>query len=180
MTMDPSRKAGDVLPRGSDGVSASSDTSRDRSSLLAIAVLTAVLAGLHFADHVIRGENVRTFDLDQHWDHSGWPFRAGFTPFSASLIAVAVILLGGIVLTVRGKLWAGYWLAAAVLLAALVVQVHLIPGAHQESPSVIYRSWPGHPLVGVLAVANTVAILACLLVMAINAYRVGRRSGRWL
>ena len=169
-----------MLSRTSGGVGASSDTSRDRSSLVAIAVLTAILAGLHFADHAIRGENVRTFGLDRDWDHSGWPFRSSFTPFSASLIAVAAILLGGIALTLSGKLWAGYWLAAAVLLGALVVQVHLIPGAHQESPSVIYHSWVGHALVGGLAVTNTFAILGCLLVMAINAYRVGRRSRRWL
>ena len=169
-----------MVTRTSDRVGASSGTSRDRWSLVAIAVLTSVLAGLHFADHVIRGENVRSFGLDQHWDHSGWPFQSSFTPFSLSLIAVALILPGGIALTLLGKLWAGYWLAAGVLLTALVAQVHLVPGAHQESPSIIYRSWVGQPVVGWLAVTNTFAILACLLVMAINAYRVGRSSGRWL
>ena len=168
-----------MLPTGSDRLAARPDASRDRSRLVAIAALTTVLAGLHFADHVLRGENVRTLDLDRHWDHSGWPFTSSFTPFSASLIAVSVILLGGIALTIRGKLWAGYWLVAALLLLALVVQVHLVPGAQQESPSVIYRSWVGHPLVGGLAVTNTVAILGCLVVMAVNAYRIGRRSGRW-
>jgi hypothetical protein len=168
-----------MLPTESDHLATSPDTSRDRSRLLAIAALTTTLAGLHLADHVLRGANVRSFGLDPHWDHSGWPFTSSFTPFSASLIAVTVILLGGIALTIRGKLWAGYWLVAAVLLLALVVQVHLVPGAHQESPSVIYRSWVGHPLVGGLAVTNTVAILGCLVVMAVNAYRIGRRSGRW-
>ena len=168
-----------MLPRAAERVTLSTGASRDRANLVTIAVLTAILAGLHFADHVLRGENVRSARLDPHWDHSGWPFQDHFTPFSASLIAVAVILLGGIVLTLAGKLWAGYWLAAAVLLAALVAQVHLIPGSHQESASVIYRSWVGHPLVGALAVTNTFVILSCLLIMGINAYRVGRRSRRW-
>ena len=157
----------------------SAGSSRDRSSLLVIASVTAVLAGLHLADHVIRGEHVRQHGLDEGWNHSGWPFQPSFSPFSFSLIAVAAILLGGIAFTLRGRLWAGYWLIAAVALGALVTQVHLIPTADQESPSVIYHSWVGNPLLGALAVINTFAIIVSLIVMGANAYRVGRRSRRW-
>lgn len=152
---------------------------RDRASLIGVALITTVLAGLHFADHVIRGDKVARFGLDAHWNHSGWPFRPDITPFTVSLFAVALILLGGIILTLRGRLWAGYWLAAALLLGALVTQVHLIPGPNQESFQVIYDTWVGNPVMGMLAVANTLAILAALLAMGVNAYRVGRNGRSW-
>jgi hypothetical protein len=56
--------------------------------------------------------------------------------------------------------------------------MHLVPGEHQESPSVIYRSWVGQPMVGGLAVLNTFLIILALVVMAANAVQVGRRSHR--
>ena len=151
----------------------------DQASFLTIASVTAVLAALHFADHVVRGANVRQHGLDPTWNHSGWPFQSNVSPFSISLVAVSVILLGGITFTARGKLWAGYWLVAALVLAALVTDVHLVPGAHQESPSIIYHSWLGNSTLGVLAVVNTFAILVMLAVMAANAFRVGRKTRRW-
>jgi hypothetical protein len=56
--------------------------------------------------------------------------------------------------------------------------LHHFLGQRAETPIVIYRSW-GSPLLGLLAVANTVAIIATLLAMGINAVLVGRRSGWW-
>ena len=53
--------------------------------------------------------------------------------------------------------------------------MHLIPGPNQESFTVIYRSWVGNPLMGLLAVLNTLAILIALLAMALNAVRIRRR-----
>ncbi len=153
---------------------------RYRTRLLWIACVTTTLAALHFVDHVLRGNMVQAEHLKPAWNHSGWPFEQQVTPFTISLIGVTAILVGGIIFTIRGQLWAGYWLAAAVILSALVTQVHLIPGVHQESPSEIYHSWVGHPWIGKLAVLNTFAIIACLLAMALNAYLVGRATRRWL
>ncbi len=147
----------------------------DENSMLAIALVTTLLAGLHLADHAARGRNVVHHGLHPRWNHSGWPFAEGITPYTFSLFAVALVLLGGIALTLRDRVGPRYWLISAVLLGALVTQVHLIPGPNQESFTVIYRSWVGDPLMGLLAVFNTVAILIALLAMALNAVRILRR-----
>jgi len=145
-----------------------------RRRLLAIAWVVLGLAALHFVDHVIRGYAVLHRGLDPAWNHSGWPFLPEVTPFTASLIGVSAVLGAGIWLTTIGKAWARYWLVTAILLEALVVSVHFL-GARAETPTVIYRSWAS-PLLGILAVANTFAIIAALLVMAINAALTGRAS----
>jgi hypothetical protein len=155
------------------------EQARLKARLLAVAIFVTVLAVLHFLDHAARGKRVRDLGLDPNWDHSGWPFTPAFTPFSISLILVAAVLLGGICLTALDRAWAGYWLLAALILAAVVTQVHLVPGEHQESPSVIYRSWIGQPVVGGLAVTDTLLIILSLLVMAANAIQVGRHSRQW-
>jgi hypothetical protein len=152
---------------------------RYRRSLLTVGWLTAVLAALHLADHALRGARVQSHALDPNWDHSGWPFKPEVTPYTYSLIAVALILGIGLIGTYRRKLWAGYWLGAAIVLGAIVTIVHFLPTAHQESPAVIYGSWDGLPAVGVAAVAITFAIVAALLLMAANAIRVRRAAGRW-
>jgi len=89
------------------------------------------------------------------------------------------VLLGGLLLTVRRQVWAGYWHAASILLGAIVTIVHFVPTPTQESPSVIYNSWSGRPVMGALAVAVTFAIVGALLMMGVNAVRIHRRSGRW-
>ena len=150
-----------------------------RRSLLTVGWLTVVLAALHLADHALRGAQVQNHALDPNWDHSGWPFKPQVTPYSYSLIAVALILGIGLVGTYRRKLWAGYWLGAALVLGAIVTIVHFLPTDRQESPTVIYGSWVGLPAVGVAAVAITFAIVAALLLMAANAIRIGRSTGRW-
>ncbi len=154
-------------------------TDRDRRSLLGIGTVTTVLAGIHLADHVLRGRQVRQAHLDPGWDHSGWPFTSSVSPFTFSLVIVMSILLGGLLLTVRGTAWAGYWLGASVVLGIIVTVVHFVPTANQESPTVIYNSWPGQPVIGALAVVITFAIVGALVLMGVNALRVGRRSGSW-
>ena len=154
-------------------------SSADRRSLLAVGSATTALAGLHFADHVLRGRQVDHAHLDPTWDHSGWPFTSSVTPFTVSLVVVSLVLVGGLLLTARGKAWAGYWLGASVVLGVIVTVVHFVPTANQESPAVIYGSWPGRPVVGALAVANTFAIVGLLVLMGVTAVHVHRRSGSW-
>ncbi len=154
-------------------------TARDRRSILAIGAVTASLAGIHLADHALRGWQVRHHHLDPAWNHSGWPFEDRVTPYTFSLIAFKIVLGACLVYTFRGKLWAGYWLAAAIGLGALVTVVHFLPTEHQESPDVIYSSWPDWPIVGALSVITTFALVVALVSMAANALRVRYRSGTW-
>ena len=155
-------------------------TQRERRSLLTLGWVTAVLAALHLGDHALRGERVHSHDLPAKWDHSGWPFQPETTPYTFSLVAVTLILGVGLWGTHRGKLWAGFWLAAALVLGSIVTIVHLLPTEQQESPSVIYGSWQGLEALGILSVGITFAIVAVLLLMGLNAVRVARRSRRWL
>jgi hypothetical protein len=153
--------------------------SPERKRLLALGWLTTILAALHLADHVLRGDRVHSLGLAPHWDHSGWPFKDQVTPYTFSLIIVAVILGIGLWGTYRGKLWAGYWLGAAIVLGAIVTFVHFVPTANQESPAIIYDSWTGLTTVGITAVNITFAIVIALLAMAANAIWTGRRTKRW-
>ena len=163
-------------PQTDHGVNASEDVLRRR--LVGVAALTAALATLHFTDHVIRGQLVLDRGLEPAWNHSGWPFQARFSPFTVSLILVYGLLLGGIVLTLRRQVWAGYWLVTAILLGAIVTQVHFGPGPNTESPSVIIDTYGSHA-VGITAVIIVFAIAATLIVMAAQAIWVRRVSGRW-
>jgi hypothetical protein len=162
--------------RTDPGVNASEDVLRRR--LIGVAALTAALATLHFTDHVIRGQLVLDRGLEPAWNHSGWPFQARFSPFTVSLILVYGLLLGGIVLTLRRQVWAGYWLVTAILLGAIVTQVHFGPGANTESPSVVIDTY-GNLAVGITAVTIVFAIAGTLVVMAAQAIWVRRVSGRW-
>ena len=149
-----------------------------RRRLIGLAVVVAVLAAAHFADHVIRGELVTDRGLDPAWNHSGWPFQPRVTPFTVSLLLVSTLLLGGIVFTLRGRLWAGYWLGTAIILGAIVTQVHFVPGPNTEYPSVIVATY-GSSAAGIPAVIIVLAILAALVFMAVQAIRIRRISGRW-
>jgi hypothetical protein len=162
--------------RAYHGIDASETALRRR--LVGVAAFTAALATLHFADHVIRGQLVLDRGLDPAWNHSGWPFQDRFSPFTASLIVVYGLLLGGIVLTLRQRVWAGYWLITAILLGGIVTQVHFGPGPNTESPGVIIDSY-GNRAVGITAVIITFAIAATLIMMAGQAVWVRRVSGRW-
>jgi hypothetical protein len=149
-----------------------------RGRLVAVAVVTAVFGGLHLLDHVVRGRLITERGLNPDWNHSGWPFEARFSPFTVSLVLVPLLLVGGIVLTRQGRLWAGYWLGVAIVLGLVVVQVHFLGGARSEFPSVIYRTY-GQGAGGVAALADLAATIVSLLVMGVNAVWVGSVSGRW-
>ena len=163
-------------PQTNHGVQASEEQLRRR--LIGAAAVTAVLATLHFTDHVIRGQLVLDRGLDPAWNHSGWPFQARFSPFTISLILVYGLLLGGILLTLREQVWAGYWLVTAILLGAIVTQVHFGPGPSTESPSVIVNTY-GSRALGIVAAIVVFAVAATLIVMAAQAIWVRRISGRW-
>src|SRR3712207_313828 len=106
-----------------------------RRRTLLIAWITLALAALPFIDHAVRGDYMIDHGLDPSWNHSGWPFLPEFTPFTTSLFGVCGLLGVGIWLTYRGRVGAGYWLATAVLLGALVVWVHFL-GPQAETPAV--------------------------------------------
>jgi uncharacterized BrkB/YihY/UPF0761 family membrane protein len=148
-----------------------------RGRMTRIAWVVTILATVHFADHVVRGRLVHARGLDPLWDHSGWPFESRFSPFTVSLVVVYALLLTGIVFTNRNRLWAGYWLVTAVILAAIVTFVHFI-GSRAETPAVIINSYGGGAI-GTLAVLVTFAIVLCLVVMAVNAVDVARKAKKW-
>jgi hypothetical protein len=81
-----------------------------------------------------RARGRRGAHLDPTWDHSGWPFTDSVTPFTFSPVIVLSILLGGLLLTTRGKAWAGSWLGASMVLGAIVPVVHFASTADQEAP----------------------------------------------
>jgi hypothetical protein len=166
-TVDSGPRAGGVTARV-----------EDRRRTICIAVVVAVLATAHFVDHAVRGRLVHSRHLSSLWDHSGWPFEGRFSPFTVSLVVVYGLLFTGIVLTRRGRMWAGYWLATAVVLGGIVVFVHFIPGSRTETPAVILGSYD-EPAVGIPALVVLYAIVVCLVVMAVNAVVLARRSGRW-
>jgi hypothetical protein len=152
---------------------------RDRRTFLVLGWSILILAVLHLVDHALRGERVHDHGLNPSWDHSGWPFKTAVTPYTYSLVLVLAILVVGLWGTYAGRLRAGYWLGAAVVLGALVTYVHFVPTAQQETPGIIFRSWMGLPAVGVAAVAVTFAIVVMLLILMLTAIRIGRRTGRW-
>ena len=152
---------------------------RIRANFVRIALVTLALATVHFVDHAVRGWFVIERNLPPHWNHSGWPFQPRVSPFTFSLVLVFALLLGGAILTRRRKLWAGYWLTAAVILLGVVTTVHFIPGPNTETPMVIYRSYGDNHIAGLLAVAITFAIVVALITMAAHAVWVRRRSGHW-
>ena len=149
-----------------------------RRRLVAVAAITAVLGTLHLFDHVVRGRLVGDRGLNPDWDHSGWPFEARFSPFTISLVLVYLLLVGGIVFTLRGRLWAGYWLGVAIVLCLVVVQVHFLGGSRSEFPSVIDHTY-GQPGPGVAALLDLFATITSLVVIAVNAVWVCQASGRW-
>ena len=149
---------------------------RLRRRLVAVALSVTALALLHHLDHVVRGEIVVDEGRPRAWNHSGWPFQDAFTPFTASL-GVYLVLVGGIVLTLLRKAWAGYWLASAILLLAIVLFVHFL-GRDAETPSVLWRTYDGG-LAAVLAVADLAALFVALTALSVVAIRARRESGRW-
>ena len=144
----------------------------DRRLILAALVVT-VLALLHHVDHVVRGDLVVDEALPDEWNHSGWPFWNGFTPFTASL-GVYAILLGGVVLTLVRRVSARYWIGASILLFAIVVFVHFL-GSEAETPRVIWRTYDGGAR-GALALIDLFALLAALVFLGVQAILARRAT----
>ncbi len=152
-----------------------------RRPLLVLAGVLAVAAALHLLDHVVRGELVDEHQLIPEWDHSGWPFQEEVTPLTPSL-AIPLLFVAGILFTLRGRLWARFWLSLAVVVGAVVVGVHFVPGGRTETMGVIYRTYDRagwNPVLGVLAVADVVVIVGGLVGLGALAVRMRQGSGRW-
>lgn len=148
-----------------------------RRRLVLVAGAVTVLALLHHIDHVIRGNLVLDRGLPSAWNHSGWPAQAAVTPFTASL-GVYLLLIPGILLTLRGRARAGYWLAASIVLFAIVGFVHYVPGEKAETPRVVHDSYASAPA-GAAAVAELFALTLALGTLAAVAIWARRVSGRW-
>jgi hypothetical protein len=98
-------------------------------------------------------------------------FQPEVNPFDLSVVVVYGVLLAGIVLTIRGRVLAGYWLAASIVLAALALFIHFFHGAQSETPHVIMRSYDD-PALGIPALIVLFALLAALACLAGYALRV--------
>ena len=136
---------------------------RLRRWLLIAATVPTVFGILHHLEHVLR-------------DAVGWPLSPDITPFTFSLL-IYVFVLPGVYLTYRGRLWAGYWLALALVGLALVVLVHVGPVA-DDSVGHLQRVY-AHPLAFVVALAILVGLVVSLLVLALTALRVRVVLGHW-
>jgi len=154
-----------------------------RRRLIFLAGAFALLAFLHFLDHAVRGELVVQRGLNPNWNHSGWPFNTRSDKpyiFPIAFIGVFALLLGGIFFTVRGRLWAGYWLTTSIVLFGFLALVHFVgfePNT-AETPYVIAMSYPAD-IWRVLALANLFGMFAILLALAFHAVRTRQRSGGW-
>ena len=150
---------------------------------------------LHHIDHIARA------------NHVGWPVIERVTPFTFSLLVYA-LLVPGLLLTARRRVWAGYWLATAIPLLLLVSGVHFNPQPEGESVRDIYgpyadpaaycsgappvdppqenasplcqpRPSPSRPLIGPLAFANMFTLVASLVALLVTATRARRASAHW-
>jgi hypothetical protein len=52
-------------------------------------------------------------------------------------LVVTLILALGLWGTHRRRLWASYWLGAAIILGTIVTVVHFLPTPNQETPHII-------------------------------------------
>jgi len=166
-----------------DPSAAAADEDGQRRRLLILASAAAVLALLHFIDHAVRGELVVNRGLNPLWNHSGWPFDMSTDKsflFPISFVLVVGLLVGGIVFTMRGKLWAGYWLVVSLTLATYLIYVHFVgfSAGAAETPSVISMS---HEVtaVSIAALIDLFGLIAVFLALAYQAVRARQHSGRW-
>jgi hypothetical protein len=154
-----------------------------RRPLIVWAGVAAVLSLLHFVDHAIRGELVVHGGLDPDWNHSGWPFNTMTDApyiFPITFVVVFGLLLGGILFTLRGRLWAGYWLGTSIAVTAILVFVHFVgfSAGAAETPTVIAMSHSTN--VGrVLALIDLFGLFAAFAALAFQAVRTRQRSGHW-
>ncbi len=138
-----------------------------RTWLLIVSSCTMIFGILHHVDHVVRG------------NHSGWPFEEEeVTPFTFSLLIYA-LLVPGLYLTAKGRLIARYWLFTALLGLTLLVWTHFVPTSFHEAPIRDIYGVYDSPVVGFLAVADLMALIASVVVLAgiaIQALRGGTRQ----
>jgi len=152
-----------------------------RRRLIFLACVFAVLAFLHFVDHAIRGELVVQGDLNPNWNHSGWPFNTHSDKpyvFPIAFIVVFGLVLGGIFFTLRGRLWAGYWLATSIALFAFLAFVHFVgfePNT-AETPRIMFMSYRAQ-IWGILALVDLFSMFAVLIAFAFQAVRTRQLSG---
>ncbi len=69
-----------------------------------------------------------------------------------------------------------------IVVGAVVVWVHFIPGGQTETLGVIYKTYDRggwSPVVGALTVANVLAIVVGLAGLGTLAAQMRRRSARW-
>ncbi len=152
-----------------------------RRALVRAAAVVALAAAAHLADHAIRGELVDDHGLIPEWNHSGWPFGDDVTPFTPSL-AIPLVFVAGIAVTLRRRLFPGFWLAWATIAAGVVFVVHFLPGPRTETMGVIYRTYVRGgvgAIAGALAVLVVAVILVGLGALIALAVRARRVSGRW-
>ena len=142
------------------------DDAEWRRRLLGVAAAVTILALLHHADHVIRG------------NHSGWPFKPEVTPFTFSL-GIYLLLLSGLYLTAGGRLGPGYWLATAVVLFAIVAWVHFGPQEDAERPLRDIYDVYASPVASAFALLVVFAIPVALVVLVYLAIRAREAVGRW-
>ena len=136
-----------------------------RTWLLITASCTMIFGILHHVDHVVRG------------NHSGWPFEEEVTPFTFSLLIYA-LLVPGLYLTAKGHLMARYWLFTALLGLTLLVWIHFVPTSFHEAPIRDIYGVYDSPVLGFLAVADLMALIASVVVLAAFAIQALRGSAR--
>jgi len=99
-------------------------TSPNRTYRLTTAERLLIAGGIvgvaHHVDHILRV------------DHSGWPFIAQVTPFTASLLVYPIVLA---IFLLRGRPWLRVGLAALLFVA--VQSAHIF----METPDNQYHSW---------------------------------------
>ncbi len=129
---------------------------RWRRVLLGLGCAVTVFGLLHHVDHVVRG------------NRSGWPFVEEVTPFTFSLLVYA-LLLPGILINLRGRVAAGWWLFTAAVALALVTFVHFLGGEEREAPIRDIYAVYASPVWGVLALVVLYGLLSSLLALLVVA-----------
>ena len=152
-----------------------------------------VFGTLHHIDHLVRG------------NHVGWPAVSEVNPFTYSLMAYPLFVVGLAALT-RGRVWAGYWFAYGLMALVLVGTTHFIPPFIAEPIRDVYLPYldptaterlqdaasPAHlewfqatigpyagPLLSAFAVFVLVSAVTSAAMLVIVSWRVRQIQGHW-
>ncbi|WP_232701769.1 hypothetical protein [Halobacterium wangiae] len=147
-----------------DGRLPDDETANDRSlePLFYVFVAAPTLLGAaHHVDHVVRG------------NHVGWPLTPEVNPFTYSLAIYALIAIS-LYLSGTRRVDARYWAGFFAFSAAMLAYLHLSPWAVEPPRDVVapYAS----PVVGYLAFATLLALIASVVVGSAYAAVLWRRS----